>query len=130
MGTGGEATVGQFGSRTEAQMARHLLEGAGIAARVRADDAAALHPELGQTGMFGGITLMVAVEDVADARALLDSLVDDSLVDRDGSRREHGDTDEAPGASPRSRTGILLLIVLVVLPLGLVFTVLDLLTRG
>jgi hypothetical protein len=68
-----DETVGRFGSRTEAEMARQLLDGAGIPARVRADDAGALHPELAQMGAHSGITLVVPDDLVAEARQFLDA---------------------------------------------------------
>lgn len=66
-----EHAVGRFGSRTEAEMARDLLAGGGIPARVRADDVGALHPELGQVGSHSGITLMVDEDDAGEAREFL-----------------------------------------------------------
>jgi hypothetical protein len=68
-----DQTVGRFGSRTEAEMARQLLDAAGIPARVRADDAGALHPELAQMGAHSGITLVVPDDLVAEAREFLDA---------------------------------------------------------
>jgi hypothetical protein len=66
-----DVTVGRFGSRTEAVMAKDLLHGAGIPTHVRADDAGALHPELGQVGSHSGITLVVADADADEARRFL-----------------------------------------------------------
>ena len=66
-----EHAVGRFGSRTEAEMARDLLAGGGIPARVRADDVGALHPELGQVGAHSGIALMVDERDAGEAREFL-----------------------------------------------------------
>jgi hypothetical protein len=61
--------VGRFSSRGEAQVARAMLSEHGIEARVDADDAAGLHPELSLA--TGGITLSVAVTDADEARELL-----------------------------------------------------------
>lgn len=80
-----ERAVGRFGSRTEAEMARDLLAGGGIPARVRADDVGALHPELGQVGSHSGITLMVDEDDVAEAREFLAAYA--AEVTGDGSVR-------------------------------------------
>ena len=66
------ARVGRFSSRSEAQVARAMLSEHGIEAAVDADDAAGLHPELSLA--TGGITLTVALEDVGEARELLDDV--------------------------------------------------------
>ncbi len=66
-----DATVGRFASRAEAEMARQLLDDAGIPARIRTDDAGAMHPELGQVGAMHGITLVVFEEDRAEAQEFL-----------------------------------------------------------
>jgi hypothetical protein len=64
--------IGRFSSRGEAQVARAMLSEHGIEAAVDADDAAGLHPELSLA--TGGITLSVAVEDLEEARELLDDV--------------------------------------------------------
>jgi hypothetical protein len=64
--------IGRFSSRGEAQVARAMLSEHGIEADVDADDAAGLHPELSLA--TGGITLSVAVEDLEEARELLEDV--------------------------------------------------------
>jgi hypothetical protein len=64
--------VGRFASRGEAHVARAMLSEHGIEADVDADDAAGLHPELSLA--TGGISLSVAVEDLDEARELLDDV--------------------------------------------------------
>ncbi len=97
-----EEAVGRFGSRTEAEMARDLLSGGGIPARVRADDVGALHPELGQVGSHSGITLMVAEQDAEEAREFLAAYAAEVAGDGSTPHLAGGRTDEDPvGASGR-----------------------------
>ena len=106
-----EEAVGRFGSRTEAEMARDLLAGGGIPARVRADDAGAMHPELGQVGSHSGITLMVGEQDAEEAREFLAAYAAEvaghgSTPDPTGGRTD----DDAVGASGRSGLRYVVLI--------------------
>jgi hypothetical protein len=87
-----DVTVGRFGSRTEAVMAKDLLHGAGIPTHVRADDAGALHPELGQVGSHSGITLVVADADADEARRAGPS---------GSAHRRHGDGRPGRRVGPR-----------------------------
>jgi hypothetical protein len=112
-----DQTVGSFGSRTEAELARQLLEGAGIHARLRADDAGGLHPELGQVGMYRGITLIVADDQVEEARELLAAVAP-----------EPEDWEEPIRATPGTTRGPVLMVVLLIVVLLLTFTVIDAVT--
>ena len=60
--------VRTFGSRAEAEIARGILEAAGIQAMVLADDAGGMHPQLGFTS--GGVKLMV-LSDIQERAATL-----------------------------------------------------------
>ncbi len=115
-----EEAVGRFGSRTEAEMARDLLAGGGIPARVRADDVGALHPELGQVGSQSGITLMVGEQDVEEAREFLAAYA--AEVAGDGSTPDPaGDRADADpvGASERPGRRYAVLIAIGVIVGGL-----------
>ena len=59
-----------FGSRVEAELARGVLEGAGITAVVAADDCGGMRPELGMTR---GVRLLVGELDVTAARVVLET---------------------------------------------------------
>jgi hypothetical protein len=110
-----DATVGSFGSRTEAELARQLLASAGIDAWLRADDAAGLHPELGQVGMYRGITLVVTPDDLDDAREVLASVA-----------AEPDDWDEPARPTGGSREWLLLLVGVVVVAVLIASNVTDL----
>ena len=115
-----EEEVGRFGSRTEAEMARDLLTGGGVPARVRADDVGALHPELGQVGSRSGITLMVDEGDAGEAREFL--AVQAAEAAGDGSMRgvRDGRTAEArSGASGRRGVRYVALLTIGVIVGGL-----------
>lgn len=62
--------VGRFSNRAEADVARGLLEAHGIEARVLADDAAGLRPDVAFGA--GGIALAVHPDDAELAQELLD----------------------------------------------------------
>jgi hypothetical protein len=81
--------VREFTDRTEAEIARGLLEAEGIAAAITADDLAGEGP-----GMTFGkpIELVVDAADVDQARALLDEPVDASEVDAAESESERADS--------------------------------------
>lgn len=64
------ARIERFTSRTDAEMARSVLEANGIAAYVSGDDAGGLHPELPYG--IGGTAVVVPDERYAEAVALLD----------------------------------------------------------
>lgn len=83
-------TVGRFGSRVEAEMARGLLDDAGIPARVRADDVGAMHPELGQVGERHGITLVVAEEQLDEARRFLAQVAEEPVDWEEPGRGRRG----------------------------------------
>ncbi len=61
--------VGRFGSRSEADVARAMLDEHGIEARLVVDDVAGLHPELSLA--TGGVALEVDDLDAEEARELL-----------------------------------------------------------
>ncbi|MCH7861932.1 MAG: hypothetical protein IH998_09640 [Proteobacteria bacterium] len=61
--------VGRFLGRAEAEVARGFLEAQGIEARVLADDAAGLRPDVAFG--YGGVTLAVHPDDVELAEELL-----------------------------------------------------------
>jgi len=65
------ARIDRFTSRIEADLARGLLESAGIAAWVSADDAGGNNPAL--PFGIGGTVVVVAEDDLADALAILDA---------------------------------------------------------
>ena len=70
--------VREFTDRTEAEIARGLLEAEGIAAAITADDLAGEGPGI----TFGKpIELVVDAADVEQARAILDEPVDAADVD-------------------------------------------------
>lgn len=58
-----------FGSRPEAELARALLDDAGIPATVESDDAGGMYPSMANVG---GVRLLVREEDLEDARAVLE----------------------------------------------------------
>ena len=62
-----------FSSRIEAEMAQGILEGEGIEAVVRADDAGGAYPML---QFVRGVRLMVAAEDEARAQEILAAMAD------------------------------------------------------
>ncbi len=66
--------VATFAQRMEAEVARSLLETAGIDAWIHADDLAGMLPLMGTTS--GGVTVLVGEEDVADAVGVLGDLAD------------------------------------------------------
>jgi hypothetical protein len=126
-----DATVGRFGSRTEAEMARGLLDSAGIPTRIRADDAGALHPELGQVGSHSGITLVVADEHAAEARQFLDAYAAGPIDSgsSEGVLSEDGSTDtDPPRGGRRGLQLIVALMLVLMLGLALSFNVLDVVT--
>ena len=59
-----------FESRVQAELARGMLEGAGIAAVVSADDCGGMRPEL---RLNMGVRLLVAEGDAEDAQQVLDT---------------------------------------------------------
>jgi hypothetical protein len=61
--------VQTYGSRQEAELAREVLEGAGIRAVVSADDCGGMRPHMAFTS--GGVKLMVLSENLERAAALL-----------------------------------------------------------
>src|SRR5262249_36560721 len=63
--------VKTYGSRGEAELARNVLESAGIRAMVLADDIGGVGPQLGFAS--GGVKLMVLSENLERATALLRS---------------------------------------------------------
>lgn len=78
---GDPVVVARFASRVEAELARSLLAEHGIDARVIADDAGGLHPEL--SIVTGGVGLLVTAQDAELSRVLLH---DDTGVHEDESR--------------------------------------------
>ena len=84
-----DETVGRFGSRAEAEMVRQLLDDAGISARLRADDAGSMHPELGRSGNV--TASLVAPEHRDGARGFLDEVADapEDREEPDRSRPSH-----------------------------------------
>lgn len=110
-------TVGRFGSRAEAEMARRLLDDAGIPARIRADDAGSMHPELGQVGERHGITLVVAAEHREEARVFLDEVADVPTDWEEPDRSRHVMRFIAAG------------VVLLVFTVGIAFEVIAVVTR-
>jgi Putative prokaryotic signal transducing protein len=62
--------AGSFGSRIDAELAKALLEEAGIPAFVRADDSGGMRPSLQFTA---GVAVIVRAEDLARARAVIGS---------------------------------------------------------
>lgn len=62
--------VQTFRTRSEAELAQAALEGAGIRATVRADDAGGTEPALIFT--TGGAKVLVALADAARARGILE----------------------------------------------------------
>lgn len=100
-----EHAVGRFGSRTEAEMARDLLAGGGIPARVRADDVGALHPELGQVGAHSGISLMVDEQDAGEAREFLAAYAAEAAEERSTAGPVEGRAEDAP-AGRANRRGV------------------------
>lgn len=65
------ARIERFTTRTEAEMARGLLEAHGIAARVVADDAGGNRPDIAYG--IGGTVVEVLDEDLHEALEVLDA---------------------------------------------------------
>ena len=102
--------IGRFSSRGEAQVARAMLSEHGIEARVDADDAAGLHPELSLA--TGGIHLTVAEADAEEARELLDDVAAAPATAGDAPDGDPADRDRLPSRSVR--TWVLLVAALLV----------------
>ena len=68
--------VGRFNSQIEAEIAKGALETAEIDSMIQSDTAGGMRPHLAWSG--GGFRLLVREEDLADARALLDSQVEET----------------------------------------------------
>lgn len=73
--------VTTFPNRSSAEVARGVLESEGIEARLTADDAGGLHPEL---ALNQGVRLVVRSHEVDEARAVLG--LEDSTSGHDGER--------------------------------------------
>ena len=58
--------ISTFPSMTDAQIAKGVLDAAGIDSMIRADDAGGMYPTI------RGAALLVRSEDAVDARAILD----------------------------------------------------------
>lgn len=93
--------VGRFLTRAEADVARSMLEASGLEAVVLGDDGGGVHPAA--TYGHGGMALGVHPDDVDEARELL------ADVDAPLDRRELG------GPTWRSRTGLVVALLLVLL---------------
>lgn len=119
-----DATVGRFGSRAEAEMARELLDGAGIPARVRADDVGALHPELGQVGSHSGITLVVPDEHAVEAQEFLDAYAGPTTVaassSADADTHARSSADDAAAGEGRRGVRVVAALVVVMLVVGVI----------
>jgi hypothetical protein len=61
-------TLTTFGSSAEAQIAKGILDAAGIDSMIRSDDAGGMYPAI------GGANLLVRAEDVEKAKATLEPL--------------------------------------------------------
>src|SRR5437870_11921248 len=59
-----------FGSQSEADLAKSMLESAGIDAMVQADTAGGMRPHIAWSGL--GFRVLVREEDVAEARGVLE----------------------------------------------------------
>ena len=76
MTTSNLAVVSTFRSIADAQIAKGLLDGAGIESLVRTDDVGGMYPAM------GGAVLMVRLEDVQTAREALNTPPPPSAEDR------------------------------------------------
>jgi hypothetical protein len=63
--------VKRLGSRPEAEVAKSVLEAAGIDATIQADTAGGMREHLAWSGL--GLKILVREEDAEDARAVLES---------------------------------------------------------
>lgn len=120
--------IERFTSRTDAEMARSVLEANGIEAYVSGDDAGGLHPELPYG--IGGTAVVVADGRYADAIALLDEQFGSAPGDVEGleaaalAAGPHPDdpsgvqtTDKGTAATGRSRRWRPLVVVAVLVML-------------
>lgn len=64
------AALASYGTQLDAELAVALLAAHGITAHVRSDNAGGMRPDLGQ---LHGVQVLVAVSDVAEARAVLEA---------------------------------------------------------
>lgn len=76
--------VKRFGSRPEAEVAKSVLDAAGIDAMIQADTAGGMREHLAWSGL--GLKVLVREEDAEEARAVLDAAGDTAIDDPD----EHG----------------------------------------
>ncbi|MFA9445297.1 putative signal transducing protein [Egicoccus sp. AB-alg6-2] len=122
------ARIDRFTSRTEAELARAVLEANGIHAYVSGDDAGGLHPELPYG--IGGTAVVVSDDHYADAIALLDheygadpadaaaleteALASGGEVRDDVRSRDTADAGTAPRSNWRPAVVVLLVVTLVV----------------
>jgi hypothetical protein len=114
-----EATtiIATYSSRRDAEMAQDHLDGEGLRAFIRADDAGGMHPQLQQSH---GVKLVVLQRAAPDAYDLLD---DAGLLPADAHRPPEIDSAAASESRPPSRafTIAVAAFVIVVTALGVFF---------
>lgn len=105
------ARIERFTSRIEAEMACAMLTANGIDARVSADDAGGVHPEI--PFGIGGTAVVVPDDQLEEARELLDEVAA-VVTDRRSQGAAVVDEDTLPSPSSPSRVLIAAVVVAVI----------------